>query len=146
MCNALSTDIGWIRKHTEYSEAARQWGGAAKPAGLLLRSPALEEAERWIASRPSAAPLPTVEMQVVSRRGATRRRGILTSSLAAGLIVALGLAGLAYWQGQIAQRNFVAAQSAVDGLVFNITEGLRNVAGLRVETIRRNSRHQPANR
>jgi tetratricopeptide (TPR) repeat protein len=140
LCNALSTDIGWIRKHTEYGEAARQWGADAKPAGLLLRSPALEEAERWIASRPSAAPLPTVEMQefiVASRRGATRRRDILTSSLAAGLIVALGLAGLAYWQSQIAQRNFVAAQSAVDGLVFNIAEGLRNVAGVRVETIRK---------
>jgi hypothetical protein len=29
-----------------------------------LRSPALEEAERWIASRPHSAPVPTEETQV----------------------------------------------------------------------------------
>jgi hypothetical protein len=70
----------------------------------------LEEAERWIASRPRGAPEPTEETKAFiaeSRRGATRRRNILTGSLAAGLLVALALAGLAYWQRGIAieQRN-----------------------------------------
>ena len=37
-----------------------------------------------------------------SRRGATRRRNVLTGSLAAGLLVALALAGLAYWQRGVA--------------------------------------------
>jgi hypothetical protein len=54
-----------------------------------------------IASRPRGAPEPTAETQAfvaASRRGTTRRRNILTGSLAAGLVVALALAGLAYWQ------------------------------------------------
>ena len=108
LAQALQTDIGWIRKHTECGEAAHHWATAGHPGGLLLRSPALEDAERWIASRPPNAPAPTAETQafvVESRRGATRRRNILTSSLAAGLLIAVGLAGLAYWQRSEALRQ-----------------------------------------
>jgi TIR domain len=99
LAEALTTDIGWIRQHTEFGETARRWNAAGRPSGLLLRSPVLEEAERWIASRPRGAPEPTTEMQAFvseSRRGATRRRNVLTGSLGAGLIVALVLAGLAF--------------------------------------------------
>jgi TolA-binding protein len=114
LAEALQTDIGWIRQHTEFGEAARQWADARHPAGLLLRSPALEQAERWIAARPRGAPEPTTETQTFiaeSRRGATRRRNILTGSLAAGLFVALVLAGLAYWQRSVAiQQEAIARQ------------------------------------
>jgi len=147
LCDALATDIDWIRKHTEYGEAERHWSAAKRPGGLLLRSPVLEEAEQWIASRPAGAPAPTEETQLFiaeSRRATTRRRNILTSSLAAGLVVALGLAGLAYWQRGVAlteqaraERNFNAAKSTIDSVVFDLAEGLRNVEGMRVETVRR---------
>jgi hypothetical protein len=105
LAEALQIDIGWVRKHTEYGEGARHWSAAGRAGGLLLRSPTLEEAERWIASRPHGAPPPTEETQAFvaeSRHGASRRRNILTSSLAAGLLVALALAGLGYWQRGIA--------------------------------------------
>jgi hypothetical protein len=46
LADALRTDIGWIRRHTEFGEAARRWLAAGRPGGLLLRSPTLEEAER----------------------------------------------------------------------------------------------------
>jgi hypothetical protein len=52
LAEALSTDIDWIRRHTEFGEQARRWALAKRLNGLLLRSPVLEEAERWIASRP----------------------------------------------------------------------------------------------
>ena len=112
---ALQLDIGWIRQHTEFGDAARRWAATGRSGGLLLRSPVLEEAERWIAARPRGAPEPTAEMQVFvteSRRGATRRRNILTASLAAGLVIALGLAGVAYWQRGIAveQRQIADQQ------------------------------------
>jgi TIR domain-containing protein len=102
---ALNTDIAWVRQHTEFGEQARLWALAKLPGGLLLRSPALEQAERWIASRPKGAPAPTEETQTFlrhSRQAATRRRTILTGSLAAGLVLSLGLAGFAYWQREIA--------------------------------------------
>jgi hypothetical protein len=121
----------------------------------------LEQAERWIASRPKGAPAPTEETQAYisrSRLAATRRRNILTGSLAAGLVLALGLAGAAYWQRGIAveqrgiaqqneaqakeerdkaTRNFKLAQRTADGLVFNIAQGLRDVQGMRVDTVRK---------
>jgi WD40 repeat protein/tetratricopeptide (TPR) repeat protein len=107
LTEALETDIAWVRKHTEFGEYARRWAAAGRPGprGLLLRSPALEDAEQWIASRPEGAPAPTGEVQAFvteSRRAATQRRNVLSGSLGAGLFVALVLAGLAYWQRNIA--------------------------------------------
>lgn len=116
LAEALATDIDWVRKHTEFGEAARRWAEAGRPGprGLLLRSPVLEEAERWIAARPPGAPPPTEETQALvteSRRAATRRRNVLTGGLAAGLVVALGLAGLAYWQRGVAVEQERIAQA-----------------------------------
>ena len=108
LAGALNTDIGWVRQHTEYGEEARRWAAGGRKSGLLLRSPVLEEAERWIASRSRDAPEPTAETQAFvaeSRRGASRRRNILTGSLTAGLIVAFVLAGLAFWQRQRAEQQ-----------------------------------------
>ena len=60
LAEALLTNIDWVRKHTEFGELARRWTEAApsRPKGLLLRPPLLEEARRWIASRPAEAPIP----------------------------------------------------------------------------------------
>jgi tetratricopeptide (TPR) repeat protein len=161
LAEALNTNISWIRQHTDFGEQARRWALAKGPTGLLLRSPVLEQAERWIASRPPGAPAPTEETQTFirrSRQGTTRRRNILTSSLAAGLVLALSLAGLAYWQRGIAveqrgiaqqneaqakeerdnaTRNFKLAQKTAESLVFDIAQGLRNVQGMSAETVRK---------
>lgn len=117
LVEALSTDIDWVRRHTEFGELARRWAEAGRPGphGLLLRPPMLEEAESWIASRPANAPLPTEETQsiiAVSRRAETRKRNLVTSALALGLAVALILGALAFWQRQIARENERAAIAA----------------------------------
>src|SRR3984893_3311501 len=161
LAEALKTDIDWIRQHTVYGEAAHHWSAAGRPGGLLLRSPALEEAERWIASRPAGAPMPTDETGAFiaeGRRQAIRRRNILTGSLAAGLVVALVLAGLAYWQRGIAvqerqiaeqQRQFAeqqrqvaeqqrkraedtlaAATKTANSLVFDLAQRFRATVGI----------------
>src|SRR5215470_8220844 len=85
LAEALDTDIGWIRQHTAFGEQARHWALANESRGMLLRSPVLEQAERWIAARPRGAPVPTEETQVfirASRQDTTRRRNILTGGLA----------------------------------------------------------------
>jgi WD40 repeat protein len=110
LAEALVTDIDWVRKHTELGEVARRWSEAGRPGphGLLLRSPVLEEAERWIGARPRNAPPPPEATQAFiaeSRRAATQRRNTLTASLGAGLVVALGLAGLTYWQWGVAAER-----------------------------------------
>jgi tetratricopeptide (TPR) repeat protein len=147
LAEALNTDISWIRLHTEFGEQARRWSSAGKPGGLLLRSPMLEQAERWISSRPRGAPAPTEETQNFvrqSRHAATQRRNILTGSLAAGLVLAIALAGLAYWQRGIAveqrdnaTRNFRLAQHTAESLVFDIAQGLRDVQGMSAESVRK---------
>ena len=153
LAEALRTDIGWIRQHTEFGEAARRWSAAGRPGGLLLRSPVLEQAERWIASRPRGAPAPTEQTQAFvaeSRRGATRRRNILTGSLAAGLVLALALAGLAYWQRGIAvqerriadqqrqlqqqrqraEDTLAAATKTANSLVYDLAQRFRDTVGV----------------
>jgi tetratricopeptide (TPR) repeat protein len=167
LAEALTTDIGWIRRHTEFGEQARRWA-ATKAKGLLLRASILEDAERWIAARPANAPAPTEETQAFvreSKQAQRWRRNILTASLAAGLVLALVLAGLAYWQRGVAQRNealaqeqrviaqknearakaerdraernFKLAQKTADSLVVDIAHGLRDVQGMRAEAVRK---------
>jgi hypothetical protein len=74
LAEALNTDIAWVRQHTDFGEQARRWATASEPSGLLLRSPVLEQAERWIASRPSGAPAPTQETQRFIRRSRPPRQ------------------------------------------------------------------------
>jgi tetratricopeptide (TPR) repeat protein len=153
LAEALQTDIGWIRQHTDFGEAARRWASAGRPTGLLLRSPALEGAERWIATRPRGAPEPTSETQayvIESRRGTSRRRNVLTGSLAAGLVVALALAGVAYWQRGIAveqrqiaelqrkraEDTLAAATQTANSLVFDLARRFRESVGVPANLIK----------
>jgi hypothetical protein len=132
LVEALRTDIAWIRQHTEFGEAARQWSAANRPNGLLLRSPLLEEAERWIGARPEGVPAPTEETQTFiqqSRASSTRRRNTLTASLTFGLMLALGLAGYAYYQRnqvqlELDRANQVLAESIDNDLGIEIDEPL----------------------
>ena len=122
LARALRIDIVWIRLHTEFGDSARQWSAANRPNGLLLRPPLLEEAERWIAARPEGAPALTEETRTFirqSREAATQRRNILTASLGIGLIVALGLAGYAYYQRNQVQRELDRANQALAELIDN---------------------------
>ena len=129
LVEALSTDIGWVRKHTQFTAEAREWAKAARPAGLLLRSPRLETAERWIVERPANAPAPTEDTRaflVDSRTAKTRQRNILNGSLFFGIVVALALAIFSYWQRNVAldQRN----QSLIAQSYFLVDQSARDVA------------------
>jgi formylglycine-generating enzyme required for sulfatase activity len=77
LAEALRTDIGWIRRHTEFGERAREWTENGHAPGLLLRPPILDQAETWRALRPTGAPSPTAETDLYlaeSRRADTENR------------------------------------------------------------------------
>jgi formylglycine-generating enzyme required for sulfatase activity len=77
LAKALRTDIGWIRRHTEFGEAARRWIEAGHPGGMLLRPPILDQAETWLALRPAGAPPATSETETFlteSRKADTESR------------------------------------------------------------------------
>jgi hypothetical protein len=80
LAEALQADIGWIRRHTEFGEAARHWMEGGRASGMLLRPRVLDQAEAWMAFRPSGAPSPTAETEVfhcseLQSRGWRQRAG-----------------------------------------------------------------------
>jgi hypothetical protein len=125
LTEALQVDLGWIRKHTEFGEQAHSWAAAGRPRGLLLRSSILEEAEHWIAARPNNAPMPTTEIKAYiaeSRRAASRHRDVVIASLTAGLMVTMGLGGVALSESTRARQALdkveqlaATLQSVTDG-------------------------------
>jgi formylglycine-generating enzyme required for sulfatase activity len=92
LAKALQTDIGWIRRHTEFGQAAQRWMERGRAGGLLLRPPVLDQAEAWQAFRPPGAPSPTEETEAfiaASRKvevAARRRSRILNVALYTMLI------------------------------------------------------------
>src|SRR5262245_32448583 len=124
LAEALQTDIVWIRDHTKFGEAARGWTAAGRPNGLLLRTPTLEMAEYWIASRPRGAPEPTDDIckfVAASRQSARSeqrlRRTVLGSIFTLMTVVILGLVGwinqeyiLAQWRWWWVGRPYAKAQ------------------------------------
>jgi hypothetical protein len=120
LAEALQTDIVWIRDHTKFGEAARGWTAAGRPNGLLLRTPTLEMAEYWIASRPRGAPEPTDDIRkfVAASRQSARseqrlRRTVLGSIFTLMTVVILGLVG---WINQayiVARASFTSIPSVV---------------------------------
>jgi formylglycine-generating enzyme required for sulfatase activity len=123
LAEALNTDIVWIRQHTEFGEQARRWALANRPSGLLLRSPVLEQAEYWIASRPRDAPAPTDETRAYisqSRQTADREkvrarrvRGFIYGLLVSIILGLIGWINQAYikdqWRWYMTVRPFATA-------------------------------------
>ena len=149
---ADSADFYRIRADLE--ESRRKWHAGKRRGELLLaRGLPLAEAESIVGKyRDELAPDMLAYVRA-SRTRANRAQMVGWSAAAVFLLVAIG-AGIAAKvafdqrtaaeaarleaerEKQRADRNFTAAKQTVDGLIFNIAQGLRDVAGMRVETIR----------
>jgi formylglycine-generating enzyme required for sulfatase activity len=124
LTEALRTDIRWIREHTRFGEAAREWLAAGRPHSLLLRPPTLDVAEYWMGTRPEGAPELTSEIQTFvadSRKAAQSsqrlRRIALGSIIGLMMAVILGLVGWInqsyiadQWRWWSVTRPYAAAQ------------------------------------
>jgi hypothetical protein len=105
LAQALKTNLPWLKEHTRLGELARRWDERKNSSGLLLRGQELQDAEQWIASRPRDAPDSTElhrEFIAQSRRGTTRRQRLTVAGSLVAAVVAVGLAGFAYWQRSVA--------------------------------------------
>lgn len=112
LATALQIDLDWIRKHSEYGETAWRWAAAGRPGphGLLLRSPMLEEAERWIASRPRTAPSPTEETLAFvaeSRRAAIWRRRRLVALASAVVLIMVAILAASWQRDWLRERIYL---------------------------------------
>jgi WD40 repeat protein/tetratricopeptide (TPR) repeat protein len=68
----LTTDINWHRRGSRLMRQAQQWDADGRPQGQLLRAGAIDEADRWAASRPGYAPEPG--QLVLEFLGASRKK------------------------------------------------------------------------
>jgi hypothetical protein len=113
LVSALGTDIEWVREHTRLGSLAQRWDAADGATRLLLRGQDITDAETWRDGHSPEAPSITAQQAAFiseSRKSAVRRqRRIVAGSLSA-VVVAVGLAGLAYWQRDIAVRNEIVAK------------------------------------
>ena len=110
----LGTDIDWVRQHTDLADAARDWKHADQSPDFLLRGAALRGAQSWLDARPPTAPAPTaeqLELITASQRASGRRRWNWTLGVIAVAAIAIGLAGLAYWQREVAIANEETAET-----------------------------------
>ena len=109
---ALDTDLDWVRTHTRLLVRAREWEARERDRSRTLRGSELQTAEQWLISAAGKEPAPTplqTEFIVVSRKAAARRARITLAAVGTALVVAVGLAGLAYWQWQSASSRELAA-------------------------------------
>ena len=112
LVRALETDIPWIREHTRLGALAERWEARKRPSDLLLRGAELRSAETWLTTRPEKAPDPTDAHRALitlSRQAGNKRQRILIGGALAGLVTALGLAGVALWQRGAAMEQRAAA-------------------------------------
>lgn len=128
---ALLTDIDWVREHTRLHERATAWQRQGHARGELLSGKTLEAAELWLSQQPTTAEAPTAlhrEFIKASRDATRRRRTAFTGAMAAGLSVAILLAGAAWWQRGLAIRNENQAKEQRDRALVGQSRFLANLA------------------
>jgi len=112
---AIGTDITWVRAHTRLLTRAVEWNSKGRDNSFLLQGSDLHEAEEWLAKSGEKEPRPT-ELQtqyiLASRKRATQRQRITLGAVTLGLIVALVLAVVAFFQRReaVQQRNIAEEQ------------------------------------
>jgi hypothetical protein len=120
LLEVLATDLPWVREHTRINELAMAWDTRGRPSALLLRGGALVVAEKWATDRPASAPglMRLQSAFIIASRRAETRRNQLTGSLAAGVLITLALASLAFWQREAAViQTKIALEQQQEALV-----------------------------
>ncbi|MEA3209955.1 MAG: hypothetical protein QOE70_3012 [Chthoniobacter sp.] len=113
---ALDTNLDRTRALTRLLVRAIEWDAKQRDASFLLRGTDLTQAELALGEateteRPQPTPLQR-EYVLTSRLDAAQRQRRTFTLLTAGLIIALVLAGLAFWQYRVAETRRVAEQTA----------------------------------
>ena len=103
-----------IDEHAEWARRALEWDRHGRDRAFLLSGTELDAAEHWRREAADREPAPTVlhgEFIDASRQAVTRRLRRTRSLVTGALVIAAGLAVLAFVQRQIAISNQHTAQS-----------------------------------
>jgi hypothetical protein len=122
LLKALDTDMEWVRFHTRLLSGAKEWDKGGRDPSFLLRGKTLEGADRWqakeaekepkltslqkeyiLASRQAETELQRRQANLQRRQTKLQRRLLLATTL--GLVVAMVLGILSFWQWGVARSN-----------------------------------------
>lgn len=112
LCDAMDTDLGWIKLHTRIQVRALEWEKKNRSASFALRGEDLTEGEQFIASGANKNPVPTQlqsEYILESRKDASKRQRITLIGITAALVVSIVLGIYAFVQAKISRAGELAA-------------------------------------
>lgn len=103
----MDTDLERVKAHTRLTQRATEWDRKGRNDSFLLRGDDLAEAERRFMQTGKEPPLTDLQAQYIwtSRRSADRRQRLIVGAVSFGLVVAIIL-------GLIAFFNFLRATAA----------------------------------
>lgn len=115
LLKAVQTDLDWVKNHTRLQMRALEWEKRGYDPSFLLRGRDLQDAEAWLVQASAQKePQPTglqTRYLLASRQENIRRGRKILAAVSLALVVALVLAGLAFWQRNVAvQASNLAEQ------------------------------------
>jgi hypothetical protein len=121
LIEVLESDRAWLKEHTRLADRARQWLARSSAPALLLRGVGLKDAQAWVDRKPPRAPAPwpeILQLLMASRRAEARRQRFVVAMSLAAAIVGIGLAGLAWWQRNLAlEQEQIALEQRNEALI-----------------------------
>jgi tetratricopeptide (TPR) repeat protein len=136
----VAASIRFFRVREDVEDQRRRWNDAGRSRDLLIpRGLPLASAESIVKGFGDELSPATREFVVVSGRRARMRQRLTAVAAILFAVLSLGAtgAGIVAWrEEQRAERSLHAAKNAVNVIVVDIAEGLRNVEGVRTATIR----------
>lgn len=137
--DVIAANRDFYRVRDEVEAQRRHWAAAGNSRDRLIgRGVLLAEAEQMAARFGDELPPETHAFITASGRRARARQRFVAAAAIVFALLAVGAsgAGLFAWrEQQHAARSLAAAKDAVSNLVFDIAQKLRNVQGMRAETI-----------
>jgi eukaryotic-like serine/threonine-protein kinase len=136
----VAASIRFFRIREDIEDRRRKWNDAGRSRDLLIpRGLPLAQAESIVKGFGDELSSATREFVSASGRRARLRQRLTAVAAILFAILALGATGagiFAWREEQRAERSLRAAKNAVNVIVVDIAEGLRNVEGVRTATIR----------
>ena len=108
LISAFETDLAWVKTHTRLLVWATKWEDKGRDKSLVLRGDDLREAEQTVARSTGKQPQLTELQQsyvLASRQEASRVQKAKFIAVTVALVIALVLAGVAYWQYLLAETR-----------------------------------------